>query len=294
MGDQIRFKQIMLNLLGNAVKFTEEGEVRLCSCVEELTEDFARIRVSIADTGIGIAAENLESIFAPFEQADTSIGRTFGGTGLGLAICRQFVGLMGGRIWAESEHTPIIALTAYSLKEDRERLLAGNFDGYLSKPLEVDQLMDLLASLSPGDRVEEYAAATAGSGYSSDFLNGWLESYPGIDLKDAMKRLDGDGEFYLELMGDFAKRYGTVTDIMGRALDDGDTRKVKDLVHTLKGVTSYLSLPEVWSLAERMELELAAGAGTSPVLDIVARLQEAIGRVLESMKTLIKQNPSKS
>jgi len=253
-GDQLRLKQILVNLIGNAVKFTEKGEVNVSAALLEAHGNTALIRISVFDTGIGIDAAVLDTIFAPFSQADSSTTRRYGGTGLGLSISRRFVGLMGGDIRVESAvgggslfqvtipflvneprlepydrangdplpawegpplhillvedqeisrlfavrilqklghtldvaqngreavekwensaldivlmdvqmplmdgveaagiirgreaakgggHTPIIALTAHALKEDRAKLLAQGFDGYVSKPLEIKML----------------------------------------------------------------------------------------------------------------------------------------------------------
>ncbi|MCE1225305.1 MAG: PAS domain S-box protein [Geobacteraceae bacterium] len=101
-GDALRVKQIILNLLGNAIKFTAQGQI--CIDVRQVSREGNRItlRLSVRDTGIGISAAAMERIFAPFEQADSSTTRRYGGTGLGLSICRRLVELMGGRIWAES------------------------------------------------------------------------------------------------------------------------------------------------------------------------------------------------
>lgn len=102
--DKIRLRQILVNLVGNAVKFTSEGEVSLIvSMVEELGEQ-QWIRFEIRDTGIGLKPSQLEVIFDRFSQADNSISRKFGGTGLGLSICKQLVNLMDGKIWAESTY----------------------------------------------------------------------------------------------------------------------------------------------------------------------------------------------
>ena len=92
-----------MNLVGNAIKFTETGEVVVSSELESDGEDELVIRFSVSDTGIGIPQAKLQSIFAPFEQADSSTTRRFGGTGLGLTISTQLVRMMGGRIWLESE-----------------------------------------------------------------------------------------------------------------------------------------------------------------------------------------------
>jgi len=101
VGDPGRLRQILINLVGNAIKFTERGEV--CVAIEtEGTEGPGHaLLFSVADTGIGIPAGKRAAIFAPFEQADGSTTRKYGGTGLGLTISNRLVGLMGGRIWSE-------------------------------------------------------------------------------------------------------------------------------------------------------------------------------------------------
>ncbi|WP_027474013.1 MHYT domain-containing protein [Curvibacter gracilis] len=97
LGDALRLQQVLLNLLGNAIKFTEQGQVRLVVRHQGQT-----LRVDVVDTGIGIPADRLERIFDPFSQADASMTRRFGGTGLGTTIARQLVQLMGGEISVSS------------------------------------------------------------------------------------------------------------------------------------------------------------------------------------------------
>ena len=97
-GDSTRVRQILYNLVSNALKFTEQGEVRV-----NVDRDAAGLRLSVSDTGIGIPAHRLTALFQKFEQADASTTRRYGGTGLGLAICRELAGLMGGTIEATSE-----------------------------------------------------------------------------------------------------------------------------------------------------------------------------------------------
>ena len=96
-GDEDRIQQILLNLLGNALKFTESGEVRLSAVIQD-----GWIELAVADTGIGIPQDKQERIFDAFEQGDASTERTHGGTGLGLSVAKQLVELHGGRIWLES------------------------------------------------------------------------------------------------------------------------------------------------------------------------------------------------
>ena len=258
-GDELRVKQILLNLLNNAVKFTEKGWITIEADLLEQQQDCFIVRIVVSDSGIGISSDALERVFDPFTQADASTTRRFGGTGLGLAICRQLAEMMGGRIWAESEeghgsrfylelpfyvanqsvlssaghtaektvtadnalnilvaddnrmnqlttrlllekighhakgadngktavelwqaggidlilmdiqmpvlngvealqairsqelagqYTPIIALTADALKGTEERLREAGFDGYLAKPVLIEQLQDLLHQVS--------------------------------------------------------------------------------------------------------------------------------------------------
>ncbi len=103
VGDPKRLRQILVNLLGNAVKFTDRGGVELRTQLIDRTGGAARMRFSVIDTGCGIPPEAQQAIFDPFSQADSSVTRRYGGTGLGLTICRRLLGLMGGRIWLESE-----------------------------------------------------------------------------------------------------------------------------------------------------------------------------------------------
>jgi CheY-like chemotaxis protein/anti-sigma regulatory factor (Ser/Thr protein kinase) len=268
VGDQLRFKQVILNLVSNAFKFTEQGKVTLTVAVESRIVNTVMLRTSVADTGIGITPEQQERIFSPFTQADSSMTRNYGGTGLGLTICRRLAGLMDGTIQVESTpgmgsifhfivpftasklsatsettiekthlwkgsplsvlvaednetsqryitdllgmmgleadcvidgacavetwrsgsydcilmdvqmpvmggedaltlirqeeqttggHTPIIAMTAYAFREDRERFLGQGFDGCLPKPFKAEDLQEVL------QRVEKKRVAGTGS-----------------------------------------------------------------------------------------------------------------------------------
>lgn len=102
VGDALRLQQILVNLVGNAIKFTADGSLRLEASVGETTAKGLMLSVSIEDTGIGITEEQQERLFNSFEQAENSITRRYGGTGLGLSICKQLVEVMGGKIQVDS------------------------------------------------------------------------------------------------------------------------------------------------------------------------------------------------
>jgi CheY-like chemotaxis protein len=103
VGDGLRLEQVLINLVGNAIKFTERGDVWLRVELQTITDSKARVRFEVRDTGIGIEPENVARLFEPFIQADTANTRRFGGTGLGLSISKRLVELMGGVIYLDSE-----------------------------------------------------------------------------------------------------------------------------------------------------------------------------------------------
>jgi len=102
IGDPLRLSQVLINLAGNAVKFTEKGEVMVRVELARETSEEVILRFNVKDTGIGMTQQEISRLFRPFTQADSSITRKFGGTGLGLTISKRFVEMMGGRIWVES------------------------------------------------------------------------------------------------------------------------------------------------------------------------------------------------
>ena len=174
VGDPARIRQVLLNLVGNALKFTRQGHVFVDVDRESPTEDCTRIRFEIEDTGIGIEAEAQGRLFKKFEQADAGITRRFGGSGLGLAISRELVQLMGGEIGVVS--APGVGST---------------FHATLPLPLASEPPAPLASSLSiPGARVLVIAPHEVGRRVLGELLTAWhLDNESADSLADGLERL---------------------------------------------------------------------------------------------------------
>ncbi len=144
LGDSGAIRQILLNLAGNAVKFTERGQVAVDVLVLEEDEDTARMFISVADTGVGIPEDRLHRLFHPFQQADSSMRRKFGGTGLGLAISKRLTELMGGAITVDSE---VNAGTIFQLDLPLKKYKAAISGGYC--PLDLRSVQVLVLEPNP-------------------------------------------------------------------------------------------------------------------------------------------------
>jgi putative two-component system response regulator len=138
LGDAGRLRQVLINLLGNAIKFTDTGHVVVSVTTRRLPDGLPEIHVAVSDTGTGIPADRLEAIFGEFTQADATTAGRYGGSGLGLAISKRLVEMMGGRIWAESDgrqgttvHFTIVARSA----DTPETVLPGRQPALLGKRL---------------------------------------------------------------------------------------------------------------------------------------------------------------
>lgn len=150
VGDPHRLSQILLNLVGNAFKFTEIGEIELRSTILVRTVDKVKLRFSVRDTGIGISEEARARLFRPFTQADSSTTRKYGGTGLGLSITKRLVEMMGGQIWVESSpgRGSTFAFTAWFGVSTRERS-----GGRSAVPSRLEGMRILVVDDNPAARV---------------------------------------------------------------------------------------------------------------------------------------------
>jgi len=244
-GDPGRLRQVLLNLVGNAVKFTERGEVVVRVDVEASDENSVRLHFLVSDTGIGIPRSKQEMIFQAFAQADSSTTRRYGGTGLGLAISSALVGMMSGRIWVESEpgkgstfhFTVRFALErggrgGFALKEPADlrgmpvlivddnatnrRILQDVATNWHMAPVAVEGARAALRELA--------RAQAAGTSYRLALIDAHMPEMDGFDLAREMKR---------------SRRLGRITVVMlTSAGERGDAARCRKL-----GIRAYLTKP---------------------------------------------------
>jgi PAS domain S-box-containing protein len=379
VGDEARIRQILVNLAGNAVKFTDRGRVLLEVVAEEVTQAEARLRVSVQDTGIGIPADQLPHLFSAFKQGDGFITRKYGGTGLGLVISKQLVGLMGGTLevasqpgrgstfwftlqlplaqeppaeqparpgsetgetalasprWAarilvmddnsmnqkvarlmlepfgcqvdvaadgaeavrmttlfpydlvlmdcempvldgfaatreirrrEGSHggVPIIAMTAYALKGDRERCLEAGMDDYLSKPIEANKLQATLArwlgmtAAGLGEPVLPPAAPEPAP--APETAAGRLVLDPMVLGKLRRMAQATNPAVLEEIIQSFLDDSQTYLAELRQAVNNCTGTTVKSIAHKLKGTSAQVGAQRVAHVAWQLEAREAAG-----------------------------------
>jgi signal transduction histidine kinase/CheY-like chemotaxis protein len=202
IGDGDRLRQVLLNLVGNAVKFTARGSVRVELSSRPLEGAAIELSCAVIDTGIGIAAEHIDAIFEPFHQGDGSTSQRFGGTGLGLAICSQLVALMGGRI--EVESTPGAGSTfRFSIRVRRVEPATGASDHQPAVPVAIAPAVPSRRILLVEDNPVNQRVATllgqrghlvviAEDGPSA-VMRAAAESFDAILIDGQMPRIDGFG-----------------------------------------------------------------------------------------------------
>jgi PAS domain S-box-containing protein len=403
VGDPGRLRQVVVNLVGNAVKFTERGEIVVSVNMEQNREDESLVHFVVTDTGIGIQTEQQTRIFEAFTQADASTTRKYGGTGLGLSISARLIELMGGRIWVESSegkgsafhftvqfglqkgpvvrqipkkpehlqaprqtlrevggplrillvednsvnqkiavsmlakrghavivaengkealaaleerndkpfdlilmdvqmpvigglkatmlireqekgtagHIPIIALTAHAMKGDRELCLKAGMDGYVTKPLRIENLLTVMKSVISAKPVT-YDVATRKQQTREENNNAF-------DQKQALVCVDGDLELLREVVAIFWEECPHLLAGIDDAIISGDAVALERTAHRLKGSVGNFGARKVYDLA--LKLETMGKTGDLANADKAsAELREALERLREPLDEFVERS----
>jgi PAS domain S-box-containing protein len=245
VGDPGRLRQVLTNLLGNSIKFTDQGDVFVSAEVDSRVDHKIKLHFRVKDTGIGIPPDKLETVFEPFAQVDSSTTRVYGGTGLGLAIVSQLVSLMGGRIWVESnlgEGSTFHFLMTLTLAEKaEEEVVPVEFEDIKYLPvLVVDDnatnrrvLSEMLTNWSMRPQEAENAARAlkmleqgrqSGQGFRLVLLDANMPDMNSFELVEEIKRAPGLGNPLIMMLSSAGFR--------------GDAARCRKL-----GVSAYLTKP---------------------------------------------------
>ncbi len=312
-GDGSRFGQVMLNLVSNAVKFTETGEVCICGKIIEQKKEEVKFRFEVHDTGVGMTQEQLKNLFREFEQVDASITRRFGGTGLGLAISKKLVEMMGGELGVKSDlgagsvfwlEIPFQVVAVDSLRLNHLKPLAG-MRAMVIEDSEIERIMlkNILLNLglraealSSGKTALERVAAADRSGdpFKLLIIDLKMPELDGIDTALALKSLA------LKEFPDIVMATAYSDEIAGAELTKAGIARVLQKPVTRPMLNDILAellrrknseLGEALEIDREQQLELRRGANVLVVedneinQDVICQLLNSVG-----MMTLIAEN----
>jgi signal transduction histidine kinase/HPt (histidine-containing phosphotransfer) domain-containing protein len=255
-GDPRRLGQVLLNLLTNAIKFTEHGSVALRAQLLESGADSLKVRFEVTDTGIGISTDDQRDLFQPFTQADNSTARRYGGTGLGLTISAELVHLMGGEIGVDSQ--PGLGSTFWftvRLGHGGTRRLPLADDNainreYARQPPSVSMASDALSGVA--------AASVADNqpNDGSEDLARRLATIDGLDLAQGLRSFRGRIVPYQRLLGQFANAHKHDMSTLVECLEGANVAEARRVAHSLKGAAAALGVSHIQNHAAQLEAAL--------------------------------------
>jgi signal transduction histidine kinase/CheY-like chemotaxis protein len=291
VGDAIRLRQVLTNLLGNALKFTAKGEIVVQAEVESRDAEVMAVHFSVRDTGIGISVEQRQRIFEPFVQADSSTTRKYGGTGLGLTVSMRLVEMMGGRLWVESEpgHGSCFHFTArlgVSKQQHRGQPAERNLKGVAV--LIVDDnatnllvLQEMLANW--GMRVRAEAGAEAALAFARAAAD--AGSPVPLVITDAHMPEEDGFDLALQLKRDW-RCAGAAIIMLTSASQSGDSARCREL-----GLAAHLTKPvNPWELRQLICGVLGGTAEDPALTEPAAEGLPGEGRATASRRILVAED----
>ena len=264
-GDPGRWRQVLVNLANNAIKFTEAGEVATSVTLESETLTQATIRCTVRDTGIGIPADCMDRMFQSFSQADASTTRKHGGTGLGLAICKQIVELMGGQIGVESEEGKGSTFW-FTAVLDKQPAGSQHIEG-------LPQQEDNTDTAPPEQTSDETCAESP------------------YDRRVALGRMRGDEEIFSELVAVFLTESPEALARVHRGVSSGDPEAIAEAAHALKGSLSILAANDAVGAAHAV-VTLARSGDLAGVQEATAALAVEVRRLTVALEQETKEAPT--
>ncbi len=292
-GDPVRLRQVLINMTGNAVKFTETGEVVAGASVEKRQSNRVELHFFVRDTGIGLPAEQREHIFESFTQVDEAATRKFGGTGLGLTISKQIVEAMGGEIWVESElgHGSTFHFRlSFGIAEEPE----GNSAPDIASSPKGTQDSRIVSGNDPRPVARKRAipAEVAANRNRTPEGNTYREGAnmtqirEPIDSAEALHRLGGDRELFEEVLETFLQGIPSILGDLEAAIADANADALRVAAHGLKGASANICATQTSQTACRLE-EIGRDGQLSDAPSLLMRLREDLAGLEKHAASLL-------
>ena len=280
-GDSHRLGQVLTNLAGNAVKFTEQGHVTIKTEILEDTTDYVVLRFLVIDTGIGMSAEQIDKLFKQFSQADTSITRKYGGTGLGLAISKRLIEMMNGTIVVESspgkgsrfiftaQFKKVVMSSREFLLPNRQGTPVRVVDDN-ENVLQINTVQDIIPPPKKGDDSQP----------AFPYLSG-------IDVAKGLQNVGHDQDLYQKILFKFIHHQGGVCQRMELAINAGNALGLEQISHALKGVSATIGANTLANLASHIE-QLAKQHEKWPTISpLLKETANELGRIISAIESVL-------